>query len=157
MKKFLSLLLSMIILLTLASCSNGGLKYSLKEKKPNIYYYTDVLVTDIKTHGISNVLVLETNLNKERNLKDDDFSTMISFFNSIKTKNFLKITPDLPKKPEFRFYVTSNGEKYVINVYNERYIGVFPWDGAYQMDYIDMNDVKTLYNLYNLCKYLYKD
>jgi hypothetical protein len=157
MKRVLSLILLFSILLTFSSCSNGALKYSLKEKKPNTYYYSDLLIKEIKAHGISNVLVLETNLNKEKNLKDEDIKILISFFNSIKTKNFLTSAPELPKKPEYKFYLTIDGDKFVINVYNEKYIGIFPWDGAYSMDYIDMSDVKPLYNLYNQCKYLYKD
>jgi hypothetical protein len=157
MKKLLSLFLLITTILTLSSCSNQGLKYSLKDKKPSTYYYTDVLVKEAKAHGISNVLVLETNLNKERNLKDEDVETLMSFFKSIKTKNFLASAPELTKNPEFRFYITTNGDKYVINVYNEKYIAIFPWDGAYSMDYIDMSSVKPLYNLYSLCKYLYKN
>ena len=157
MKKFISLLLLMSILFSFSSCSNQGLKYTLKDKKPNAYYYTNVLIEEIKEHGISNVLVLETNLSKEKNLKSEDVETLYNFFNSIKKTSFLTSTPELPKKPEFRFYITIDSDKYVINVYNEKYISIFPWDGAYSMDYIDMSEVKTLYNLYKLCKYLYKD
>ncbi|WP_139905199.1 DUF4883 family protein [Clostridium thermarum] len=157
MKKVLSLILLLSALLNLSACSSGALKYSFKGNKPNAFYYTDQLIKEIKAHGITNVLVLETNLNKELNLKDDDKKILISFLNSIKTSNFLTKAPDLPKKPEFKFYITIDDEKFVMNVYNEKYIGIHPWDGAYSMDYIDMSDVKRLYNLHVLCKYLYKN
>ena len=147
-----------ITFLFLTGCSSGAaLKYSLSGTKPNNFYYTDTMIKDMKSNGISSILVLETNLQKENNLKDDDIQILKNFFNSIKTKNFLSSRPDIPEKPQFRFYIVSGADKYVINVYNEKYIGIFPWDGAYSMDYIDMTDVKTLYNLYNLCKYLYRD
>ncbi|HCW03981.1 MAG TPA: hypothetical protein DGK91_05240 [Clostridium sp.] len=157
MKKLVTFLLLSSILIISIGCSSDRLKYTLNRQKPNTYYYTAMLAKDIKANGISNVLALETNLNKERNLKDEDVKTLISFFNLIKTKNFLQAAPDLPKKPEFKFYISSGNDKYVVNVYNEKYIGIFPWDGNYSMDYIDMTEVKPLYNLYNLCKYMYQE
>lgn len=157
MKKLATILLLVSIFVISIGCSNDRLKYTLNRQKPNTYYYTDILVKEIKANGISNVLALETNLNMERNLKDEDIKTLISFFNLIKTKNFMASPPELPKNPEFKFYISSGNDKYIINVYNEKYISIFPWDGNYSMDYIDMTEVKPLYNLYNLCKYMYTE
>lgn len=157
MKKLATILLIISIFAIAIGCSNDRLKYTLDRQKPNTYFYTDKLVKSINANGISNVLALETNLNKERNLKDEDIKTLISFFNLIKTKNFLESQPQLPKKPAFKFYISSGNDKYVINIYNEKYISIFPWDGNYSMDYIDMSEVKPLYNLYNLCKYMYQE
>ncbi|SCN21685.1 hypothetical protein N3C_0364 [Clostridium sp. N3C] len=157
MKKLATILLLISIFAISIGCSKDRLKYTLNRQKPNTYYYTDMLVKEIKINGISNVLTLETNLNKERNLKDEDIKSLINFFNLIKTKNFLASSPKLPKKPEFKFYISSGNEKYVINVYNEKYISVHPWDGNYPMDYIDMTDMKPLYNLYYFCKYIFEE
>lgn len=157
MKKAATILLLISILVISIGCSNDRLRYTLTTQKPSTYYYTENLIKDIKADGISNVLALETNLNKERNLNDEDVKTLVSFFNLIKTQNFLASAPELPKKPEYKFYISSGNDKYVINVYNEKYISIFPWDGNYSMDYIDMTEVKPLYNLYNLCKYMYQE
>ncbi|WP_045516751.1 DUF4883 family protein, partial [Clostridium sporogenes] len=45
--------------------------------------------------------------------------------------------------------------KYIINVYNKQYISVYPFDGNFPMDYIDMNNIPEAYNLYNLCNFLF--
>ncbi|MDP4088415.1 MAG: DUF4883 family protein [Bacillota bacterium] len=156
MKKLVSSFLMLVFLFSFSGCSNSALKYSFQRKKPNNFYYTNALLSQLKDKGFSNVLALEMNLQKEKNLGDADIETVKSFLGSIQAKNFLASCPDLSVQPQFRIYITSGSEKYVINVYNEKYIGIFPWDGSYNMDYLDMSEIKPLYNLYNLCKYLYR-
>ena len=52
-------------------------------------------------------------------------------------------------------YFTFKNSKYVINIYNDKYAVVFPWDGKYPMDYINMSKVPIAYNLDGICNYIY--
>ncbi|HID0886129.1 TPA: DUF4883 family protein, partial [Clostridium botulinum] len=65
----------------------------------------------------------------------------------------------LEKKPEskplYKIFFTFEKDKYIINVYNKQYISVYPFDGNFSMDYIDMNNIPEAYNLYNLCNFLF--
>lgn len=157
MKRILWSLLLILILCSFTACSGSVLKYSITGKKVSSFFYTDTMAKQIKSEGISSIVALQTNLQKEIILKDEDIDTFNSFFSGLKTKNFLSDVPNIPQNPEFKFYITSGSEKFVINVYNEKYISIFPWDGSFSMDYIDMSGIKPLYNLYNLCKYLYRN
>jgi hypothetical protein len=44
----------------------------------------------------------------------------------------------------------------VVNVYDGQYASVQPWDGIYDMDFIDMSNIYPAYNLQGLCKYFFK-
>lgn len=120
-------------------------------KKSSSNYYTQSMVNDIKKYNIKNITVLETNLQKEKKLDKDDTVLFCNFLTSLNAKNFKGSSQN--KKPAYKFFVDTNKNKYVINIYDEKNISLFPWDGIYEMDNIDMSDIKKLYNLYDLCHY----
>jgi hypothetical protein len=157
MKKFLlwsSILLMFVF--TLSGCKIKSTDLPFIGKKPNPYYYTNLLANRLLEDTKSSGVILETNLHKEKNLTADSLDTLKNFFKAIKTANFIDKPEELPNKPKYRIYLKVKGERYIINVYNERYLSVHPWDGVYPMDYIDMKDVAVSYNLNNLCKYIFK-
>ena len=40
-----------------------------------------------------------------------------------------------------------------ITIFNEKYISIYNWDGKYEVDYLNITEVPTSYNLYGICKY----
>ncbi|WP_373898976.1 DUF4883 family protein [Haloimpatiens sp. FM7315] len=153
MKKIISLLICILIIVFLCllnSCSPAKLS---KEKPSNHYYFTK-LANNITISKKVKLNILDTNFYKNKSIKEEDLSTIINFMNNLKVTNFIKKPFNLPQKPEYKIFLELEGEKYVINVYNEKYISIFPWDGNYSMDYIDMSSIYTAYNLHGFCKYL---
>jgi predicted aminopeptidase len=98
--------------------------------------------------------VLDTNFYKEKELSQEDIEIIKNFSKSLKISNFIEKPKELPEKPSYKLFITFKKEKYIINVYNEKYLSVYPWDGIYPMDYIDMEGIQAHYNLFSLCKYL---
>ena len=94
---------------------------------------------------------MDTNFYKELELSKDSITTIKDFVHNLKKVNFIDLPKDLPNKPKFKLYLNFDKEKYVINIYTEKYISIYPWDGDYSMDYIDMTGVYLNYNLYGLC------
>ena len=141
---FLFPLIVFVIFLT--SCSNP-----INKEKGNTYYYTNEfskhLTLDKKVSGN----IMDTNFYKEIELSKDSITTIKDFVGNLKKANFIAQPSTLPKKPKYKFYLDFDKEKYVINVYTEKYISIYPWDGDYSMDYIDMTGVYLNYNLYGLC------
>ena len=121
-----------------------------KQKKYNYYYTNEVskhLTLDKKISGT----VIDTNFYKEIELSKDSITTIENFIRNLKKENFIDLPKGLPNKPKYKFYLNFDKEKYIINVYTEKYISIYPWDGDYTMDYIDMTGVYLNYNLYGLC------
>ncbi|MBU3183178.1 DUF4883 family protein [Clostridium psychrophilum] len=97
---------------------------------------------------------LYMNFYKKKDFSKDNLSTFIQFFNSLNNNSFISKPANLPNKPLYKIFVTFSVNKYVINIYNDKYISIYPWDGNYSMDYIDTSKMYKAYNLFGLCKYL---
>lgn len=151
-KSIKSILVCLIIffLLTLNACNYTSIK---KEKNNNQYYFSK-LANNITTCNNYKITLLDTNFYKTIELNKTDINTLLNFMNTLNKNNFIKKPIKLPKKPEYKFFLNLDENKYVINVYNEQYVSIFPWDGNYSEDFIDMKNLYKGYNLYNLCKYL---
>jgi hypothetical protein len=128
--------------------------FSVVKKKPSNLYYTNNLAKDLTLESSVKIKLLDTNFYKEKELANEDIETVRSFVKTLKKSNFIEKPSNLPEKPAYKLYFDFAKEKYVMNVYNEKYISVYPWDGNYSMDFIDMNDTQPLYNIFGLCKYL---
>lgn len=158
-KKLAYIIISLLIPIMFSGCSFKIGSYTFNnftvtKKKPNNFYYTNSLSKNLSQESNIKISLLDTNFFKEKSLSKDDVDTVKSFAKSLKKTNFIEKPKDLPEKPAYRLYFSFSKEKYVINIYNEKYIAVYPWDGTYSMDYVDMSSVKPLNNLYGLCKYL---
>jgi hypothetical protein len=157
MKKWiLNLFVSFFALCFLCGCQIRPEDIPITRKKPNNFYYTNLTANSlIKDSSIKGSLY-ELNLHKEKELNKEGFDSVITFFKALSSKNFINKPSDLPQKPEFKMYLSSKDQKFVINIYNEKYITIHPWDGVYSEDYIDISNINARYNLYELCKYFYR-
>ncbi|WP_052447360.1 DUF4883 family protein [Clostridium polynesiense] len=146
----------MILVLSLLSigCDINSHEYPNISKKPNINYYTSKLASDIETTDNYTVVLLETNLTKELAVNKEDKDTIINFFCSLEEENFIP-NHDKPKSPpKFKFFIKLSGSRYIIDVYDEEIISIYPWDGIYSEDFITMKNIPKAYNLYGLSQYI---
>jgi len=136
-----------------------GCKYNFNESifiknKPSNYYYTNLLMQDLSKEPPKDLYVLYMNFYKKKDFSKEESSIFSNFFNSLNNASFIGKPKGLPDKPLYKIFITFSESKYVINIYNERYISIYPWDGDYIMDYIDTSKIYRAYNLLGLCKYL---
>ena len=124
------------------------------KNKPSNYYYTKLLMADLSIDPPSELYALFMNFYKKKDFSKEDRSTLVNFLNSLKNDSFIDKPANLPSKPLYKIFLTFSKSKYIINIYNERYISIYPWDGDFRMDYIDTSKMYKAYNLYGLCKYL---
>lgn len=141
------------------SLTLSGCKYNLHSKvfikaKPNNYYYTNLLMKDLSLENPKELYALYMNFYKKKDFSKEDLSTFTEFFNSLNNDNFIEKPESLPDKPLYKILLAFSENKYMINVYNENVVSIYPWDGSYKMDYIDTTKMYKAYNLYGLCKYL---
>ncbi len=140
--------------LSLLGCNYNVGKNLFIKSKPNNYYYTNLLMKDLSLEKPVELYALYMNFYKKKDFSKEDLSTFIEFFNSLNNNSFIEKPAKLPTKPLYKIFLTFSENKYVINVYNETFISIYPWDGGYSMDYIDTSKMYKAYNLYGLCKYL---
>lgn len=154
LKKYNILLLLLLLIVTLAGCNLQNINLPVSKEKPSNYYYTNLLSKDFKLESNYKIVIFETNLFKEKQISKDDSLAINGFLKDLRSNDFINKPRDLPAKPAYKIFITFNKDKFVINVYTDRYVSIYPWDGVYSMDYIDMSDTLTSNNLYYLCNYI---
>ncbi|GFZ31760.1 hypothetical protein CSC2_22860 [Clostridium zeae] len=152
MKKLLSLTLILIISLTFIGCSDS--QYINLKKKPSNHYYTEELYKLINNNKFE-ISAFDTDVYKELPAKEEDDKVLIDFIKSLKNDNFIKKPANLPEKPKYKLFVKISADKYVINVYDENVVSVFPWDGVFEEDYLSMDNIPLAYRLDSFCKYVF--
>lgn len=149
--KYIKLIkLSIIILICLAV---SGCSSLFNQKKPYTFYYTNMLSKDFHTEKQIKASLIDTSYYKNHNLSSDEIKDFYNFFEALKKHNYIKRPKGLPVKPIYRMFFTFSKDKYVLDVYNEKYISIYPWDGTYEKDFLTISDIPASINPYNLCKY----
>ena len=141
-----SLIPVIILAFLISSCS-----IPVSREKSSNYYYTNQVSKHLTLDKNISVYIIDTNFYKEIKLSEDSVTTIKDFIHNLKNENFISLPKNLPNKPKYKFYLNFDKEKYVINIYTDKYISIYPWDGDFSMDYIDMTGVYLNYNLYGLC------
>jgi len=156
MKKFLrSLLFVLLISAFFFGCGENVNIINYTNKKPNNFYYTNLLCKNIKLKSNTKCKAVDMNYYKEIELDKDNLNKIAAFLDKLNKDNFIQAPNDLPQKPKFKIFITSDKDNYIINVYNNKYISIFPWDGSYQMDFIDMTSIPASLNIFEICNFLY--
>ncbi|MEG0642223.1 MAG: DUF4883 family protein [Clostridium sp.] len=146
----------LFLIIVLATFSLIGCKSLFINEKPSNAYYTKNLLSDLSTYENCHANALYMNFYKGERLEEDEFLIARKFLKYIQPENFIEKPTELPETPVYKMYFTFNESKYVINIYNQKYISIYPWDGDYAMDFIDMSSSYTSYNLFNLCEYIFE-
>ena len=145
-KKSCLLISSFLLVFLFFSCSNP--KYINLSKKTSRYFYSQNLNKLMQTDEFK-LTILDSNFYKELNVNNEDKLVVSKFLSSLSSNNFINKPEDIPSKPIYKFFIKFSHDKYVINVFNENLVSIFPWDATHEEDYILIEDVPIRYNLFN--------
>lgn len=152
-----NILFSIIIIICLFFTSCSCKKYIpkiIKNTKPSNHYYYDQMINNLTLSKDFKIYVLDTNYYQKLDFNESDILTFKNFIKNINKEDFINKPTDLPSTPPYKVFIEFKQDKFVINVYNENYISIFPWDGNFSMDFISTQKIFKAYNLYGLCRYL---
>lgn len=153
MNKKFSYLITFIIISILFTGCNFNLQ--LNNKKPNNYYYTNLLAGNISTEVSYKCTAINTSFYNEIEISQSDKITLSSLLKKLSSKNFISKPNNLPSKPKYRLVFIFKDAKYLMDIYNENIISIYPWDGGFEKDYINMDGIAISYNMNSLCEYLF--
>lgn len=144
-KKIFLLLLLFIFFIT--ACS-----VPIISKKNSNCYYTSQVIDILKANKSLTCIALDYKLYQEITLQSSEIDTLKNFLLNIKSTNYVSKPGNIPTSPKYRLFLYVGKTKYVADIYNDKYVALFPWDGTHKMDYIDMSSIPLNYNLFSLCK-----
>lgn len=155
MKKYINLIVVFFLLISISLTGCSLEEYIDLKEKPNPFYYTEKLQEEVLSNDI-NIRILETSFYKEVVLKKENSNLITDFIKALNKNQLINIdNKELPEKSLYKIYIDSkNNEKFVIEVYGEDLIAIFPWDGYYKKDILKVSDLPTSLKPESLCKYI---
>ena len=101
------------------------------------------------------IRILDMNIYSEVIVDKEDIRILSDLLSSLKDDNFIE-KEDLPKKPLFKLFVDINEEIYVLDVFGDDFITIYPWDSDFDKDYISLNEVPNAFKLEPFCQYVFE-
>lgn len=153
-KKFILIIITIIVLINCTGCSliNKIIPF-WEDTKPSASFYTDKLKADINLKTPKKVSVFYREYFKEFTFPETEVEDIISFIKALKAENFIEKPEDLPETYKYKVYLSFDKKKYALTIFDEKYISIYEWDGDYEVDYLDINDIPLSINIYGICKY----
>lgn len=156
MKKLTFILLTIIFILLLYGCTFEDPKYIHLKKKPSTNSYTTEIAKNLSLDIPYSLELFNLDLYKLYILNDDEKKVLINFLKTTTTDNFNEYEK-ISDIETYQLRMTfSNGDKYIIKVFNNSLLSVSPWDGIFSEDIINMNNIPANYNLYEFCIFIEK-
>ncbi|WBW95983.1 DUF4883 family protein [Oceanirhabdus sp. W0125-5] len=155
--KVKSILLLPIILLCFLSIIYFKV-YHHYEKPSNNYYINSLcskLIIEDETVNNAEISLLITDYYKHISLPDEHKQSVISSLKTFENHTFEGDYELSNKKPLFKYIIKIQGEKYIVDVYNDNFLTVYLWNGKYPKDKITMKDCYPYENLFQISQYIY--
>jgi len=153
LKRFnLIIIILLLLFSTLTGCSSENPKYINFSTKPNNHYYTDQLKNKILTDENFTIYVFDTNLYKEIEVSKEENPIIKNFISSLISDNYSN--EEVKNKEIYRLKIVFSDDKYLIKVFDNSVVSIFPWDGNYQEDIISIKDLPLGYNLLDFCNHI---
>lgn len=155
MKKTILLLITFILSICIFTGCTSPNTYNpfISKEKPSTDYYTTLLKETLAEESPSKVYMFYREFFKEFTFPDPDIEDILSFIETLQKSDFIEKPEDLPEKYAYKVYLTFSESKYVISIYNEKYVSISSWDGDYKEDYADISTIPLSINIYGICKY----
>ena len=152
MKKFI-LFSILFISLNFISCST--IEYSSSKKKPSEAHYSENL-KELVTANISEVKLIENKFYKEVILDKNSTKLISDMINELDLKAIaLPLSSDI--ECLFKLHIQNNTQKYVIDVYGNDIISIYPWDGVYEKDFLDISSLPLSLKAESICNFILKN
>ena len=155
MKK-LNFIILLFLIFILQGCGLRDPKYLHLENKQTPNFYTNEVYTKILNGEDFSLEIFNTNMYKNIPVSDTENEIIENFIQSLSKEDYKE--GDIPTDIEpYQIRINFSGTKYIIKVYNSSLVTLYPWDGNFQEDIINMDSVPNHYNLYDFCKHIEND
>lgn len=155
MTKYLKILPFILFVCILPGCTLSNPQYIIPSNKPSNHYYSNKLYSKLMNNSPYTLKIFDMNVYTYYDVSQDEPDILVGFLESLNNDSYQnEIDPNL--KPRYKLVIEFEGSKFIINVFNETTVTLYPWDGVYKEDIIISEDVDNYYNLFKFCQYIEK-
>lgn len=151
--RYFKFIIAILLVISLQGCVFDNPRYLNLNSKPNDYYYSSLIYKNLKKGESFTLKVFDTNFYKYYTVDEEDKDILLNFFESLNNNNYLSEL-ETPDKSKYELCIEFSNEKYIINIYDNSSITIYPWDGNFVEDKITMDGVSPYNNLYLFCSYV---
>ena len=152
MKRGKLIYIVLILVVVLQGCFLDDPKYVHIKEKGSLNYYSNEMYNEILEGEKYTIEVFYTDVSKTIQIDETESKVIENFMGSLKESNYKKYK-QIDEAEAYQIRIKfENGAKYIIKIYDEKRASVFPWDGIFNEDIIDMEGIPLRYNLYDFCK-----
>jgi DOmain of unknown function (DUF4883) len=155
MKKFLTLILLIIISFSFTGCNLNTSQYIRPKAKPSANYYTNEIQDKISENLEYTLRIFDMDYYKYYEVDIEEHSILPEFIDSLSDENY-SVTLENDLNPKYKLIVEFSDSKYIINLYDNNLISIYPWDGVFKEDVATMDGISDYYNIYKFCEYAKK-
>lgn len=148
--KHIKLIIIILFLFLLQGCSFKDPKYIHFEEKEIPNFYINEISSKLLNGEDFSMEIFNTNLYKRIKIDDSEKIVIDNFINALTEANYLDNEKPITRE-SYEMRLIFKDEKYIIKVYSENIVTVFPWDGIYEEDLINMINIPQRYNLMDFC------
>ena len=163
-KKIKMILIMLLLSFIITNCSTPSINKissTLRITKPRLDFYTSSLKYSLKKkNNTAHISIFYTKTGKNKVIPSEYIDRFNMFINSIKPSHFITYEEaNLGlKDPEYKLTIfINNNPKFIINIFNDKFVSIHPWDGMYEPDLINISSFQTKSNIYNLAEFIIKN
>ncbi len=151
MKKLLILITAVLLCLGFISCNTMNI---FNKEKTSLSYHTKNLEKALE-NTTPKIRILDMNIYSEIVVDEEDIRILKDLVLSLKDNNFIP-KEELPKKPLFKLFANIDKEIYVLDIFGDDLVTLYPWDSDFDKDYISLKEVPNSFKLEPFCHYVFE-
>ena len=102
------------------------------------------------------IKVLETKFNAKKTIENDDLVILKNMLKGIDSSVRIE-NPNISTQSLFKIYINDDEKKYVIDLYGDDILSLYPWDGTTEKEFISVKKLPNSLNPESICNYIFKN
>ena len=152
-KKIIKIPLFLIFFITIAFT----FKFLFSTYRINIENKSEILYSfNSLDENTLSIKILETKFNAQRTIKNDDLNILKSMLKGIDDSTRIS-DPNILTQSLFKIYINDDKKKYVIDLYGDDILSIYPWDGTTEKEFISAKKLPNSLNPESICNYIFKN
>lgn len=101
------------------------------------------------------IKMVESKFNAKKTIKSEDLNIVIEMLTSLDKCERINPIDDIDSL--FKIYLTINEEKFILEVYGDDILEIYPWDGYRATEFISAKKLPNSLNPESICNYIFKN
>lgn len=145
-----------ILILGLLTIFLGTYIYKTYTQTTSVYSQFELAdLKEISKEDILNIKIVEKTFYSKKTVEKNDIPIFVEMINNI---NFDNISDSVLQENNylFKIYIECEDSKFLIDVYGDDIISIYPWDGLTPKTFLSVSNLPLSIKTESICNYIFK-